>query len=262
MSPLPPHESGERVNVPASALKSEGWGGGHAGTGAKARAGTSSGAGVVAGLAEGVGATSRVTMSTRVQAPSPVPPSPPNQSHPQSPPRQEEQSRSHSMVDDAGWADLKAAGLSLKENAISFSNARYSCDASGRHHQLHLTTTHAHRRDTYLYEGRTDLQTKLAEAHARIQELEDHQYAYSTTYNFDTSGAERKKISGLERVLFSTLSRLKALLIQLDAVDAGRQRVEVIKSSVEQADGCVQIQRNLRPIYHVASALPLQHYRS
>ena len=46
-------------------------------------------------------------------------------------------------------------------------------------------------------------------------------------------------------MLFSTLSRLKALLIQLDAVDAGRQRVEVIKSSVEQADGYVQIQRSL-----------------
>ena len=95
-------------------------------------------------------------------------------------------------------------------------------------------------RDTYLHEGRTDLQAKLAGAYARIQELEDHQYAYSTTYNFDTSGVERKKISGLERVLFSTLSRLKALLIQLEAVDAGRERIEVMKPSVEQADGCDQ----------------------
>ena len=84
------------------------------------------------------------------------------------------------------------------------------------------------------------MQTKLQEAHDRIRELEDFQYAYTVTHNFDKTAEERRKVSGLERVLFHCLSRLQSLLLQLDAVDHGQQRARAIQPSIDQADQYIE----------------------
>jgi hypothetical protein len=111
-----------------------------------------------------------------------------------------------------------------------------AADAAGKKTKVFKYRPHLMDRK-HLVEEFTKLEARLRAAESRIMELEDG--LLQTDQQTEQHHTERQHMMKLERVLFHTLTRMQAFLMQVVAVSEGNKRAEIVSKSIQKAEAFI-----------------------